>query len=438
MKKVSRTQSIIISTIIVAVLLVGCFFAFVPFSCGTKDYASFVGNVRVSSELKEGMFAEYTISSASTKEEISSSMEKIRTILAGEGFVNANVFLKGEDCLRIEIHGPGNTYDLTVYETLLEDLAGGLFELRAGNDDKVVNAIDASKHLKSVEVSSSGSQYFVMINLNEEGKNIYEKLTSESIEKYSGKVYMYLGGEAWPNSSVNSFAVNSVVTNGQVILSVDSRDYAETFVRNIKFGTLEIELDKGSAYIASTTPFFGKNAILVFSLSLLVLFVAVCAFMIAKYRILGTSFAVAMLVNIVVGSFFLQAMPWVELDTSSFIILGVCFVLVAFSSFVIFNKVHTEYALGKQLEPSLASGFAFGIKPVCDLSLIAGLFGLIVAIVGNAQIQTLGTILILYAVVNLFTNCLFIKFLINLFSKIFNANPKHFGVKREESVNEIG
>lgn len=439
MKKNSKIQSIIVAIIVALVVLVGCFFAFVPFEVGTKDYSSFLKNVRVSGDLKEGMYAEYTISSASTDEEIASSIEKMRTILADKGFVNANVSKKGKDVLRVEVKGASSSYDNSSIEETLKAFTGGLFEIKDAKDDTAVNVIDASKHLKSVSIGSSGASYFVLIKLNKAGTEVYKALTQEVAGSSTGVAYMFLNGEAWPNSTYNYYQIPGVVGTGEISLSVgENLAYAELFALNIMCGSLDVELDASTVEIAHITPILSNGAYLILNILLVAVLLGVLVLFAIKFRMLTIPFAVAMLINAVVALFFFQAMPWVELDMSSFVAIIVCFGFISINTYIIYKKAQTEYAIGKQLLPSFEVCFRSGIKPVCDMSIPVGLFGLVSAILGNVQIQTLGTILVMYAIMNLLTNCLLLNWFTKLIQNIFNLTPKFYGMKREGHINEIG
>lgn len=436
MKKLSRTKSIVVSIIILIIVLVGAFFAFVPFRCGTKDYASFLGNVAVSNDLKGGLYADYKITSISTEEEIKSSVVKLREILSDEGFVNSDITLVGEDLLHVEIRGANNSFELSEIKSVLEAIGGGAFEIRAGDDAKVKNILYGSEHIKNVSISSSGTYYYVIINLNKEGTQIYEELTKESIDAYSGKVYMYMGDTAWPSSSANYFTVSSVVTNGQIALSLTSLDYAKIFAMNIKCGSLGIELDNESIEIAELSPKTTNNFFLVSCIILLALVIGLFVLFILMYKVGVVSFAVSFLIDIIIGLFFMQAIPWVEIDIASLATIFVVIIAMFTNFSIIMNIAKNEYKNGKTFEASMSQSYRKGVKITCDFSIIPFMFGLVSAILGFGTIRSIGVIMIIYSLLNMLTNTLLVNWFNRLLGNIFEINAGTMNMKKEEKVDE--
>ena len=446
MKKLSKTKSIVVLSIVAVVILVGAVFTFIPMHFGTSDYAGFLGNVSVSNDLRGGMYAEYEIVSVSTDKEVDDSIQKIKEILSMEGYANSNVYRKGEDTLRIEIRGMKNTEERNNANVILSAFTGGLFEIRAGNDAEVVNIIDGSQHIKNVSVKSSGSNYVVIINMNNEGTKVYEALTRESIDTYSGSIYMYMNDTAWPNSSYNSLTIQEVTTNGQLALSFATLDAANYYARAIRCGTLDIELNSDNVKIAEMTPTLDWHIEQVSTMSevtLLVIFIVLSAvilglivFCAIKYRLNALAMILAFVIDVIISLFFLQAMPWVELDLAS-----LCAVYGMFA-FIILNFVHiSNYAIderkvGKSCEACFAVSESKAIKYVCDFSIIPFVFGIVVAIVASQSLQTIGILLIMFGVLNALTNLLLVPGFRKLFMNIWGDEARLYGIKEEVAQNE--
>jgi len=436
MKKLSKKKSIVVLSIIVAVILVGAVFAFIPMHFGTSDYAGFLGNVSVSNDLRSGMYAEYEITSVSTDEEVDVAIHKIKDILSIEGYVNSNVYKKGEDTLRIEIRGAKNSEEENNAQTILEGFTGGLFEIRAGNDESVINVLDGSKHVKDVSVKSSGAYYVVIVNMNKEGTKLYESLTRESIDSYSSKVYMYMNDNAWPNSSYNSLSIQDVTTNGQLALSFETLDAANYYARAIRCGTIGVELDKDSMKVAGMSPTLGEHTLLVVVIAFSIAILAIIVLCVVKYKLHAVAVILALIVDCIVSLFFLQAMPWVELDLASIIAVYAMYAFIIVNFMHIANVTTEEHRLGKAPEACFAVGDEKAVKYVCDFSIIPFVFGLIVAVVATQSLQTIGIVLVMFGVLNALSNLLLVPIFRKLFVNIWGDNAKLYGMKEEVAQNE--
>ena len=62
MKSSKKSTSLFLIIFMSVILVVGLVFAFIPMNFGSTKYLSFAGNIKYASELKAGMYAEYTAS----------------------------------------------------------------------------------------------------------------------------------------------------------------------------------------------------------------------------------------------------------------------------------------------------------------------------------------------------------------------------------------
>ena len=183
MKTLTKIQAIITFVAVGLVFALGTVFAFVPMQFGSKDYESFLRAIPVSQELANGVSAVYTVEGEDiTQEQMDKVVDQISSIVKSDGYQNVYVSQVGENSVRVDIRE--SLLAQTTSETIesLKAVTSGQLVLSTGSkfetestENAPVWKINGWEHIDSVEIIQSQGVYGVQINLNKEGKRIYEE-----------------------------------------------------------------------------------------------------------------------------------------------------------------------------------------------------------------------------------------------------------------------
>lgn len=435
MENFSKTKSIIIYCIFALIFAVGTVFTFVPMQFGSKDYLSSFGAIRKSSEIGDSISAVYKITeSESTNVDKAISMigERIEEKF---GKNSVNVSRLGDDKLKVVVAEPLENTTLSELENFFKTIAGGRLELRNNKSATVVKdedhadliVIDGWTEINSISVSNYKGQFGVTVEFTKSGKEKFLNMAGQTC-------YMFINGEAFPNSKYNSVDIKSEQQSFTFWLQ-DSMDAADYYYDAFSCGLIPLNLDAETIEITYYNA--NKTANAICFASVLVILVALAVLIIVKFRASGAIFVVATLLGDYLLLFLLQAMPWVIMGLGGVITLGLVQIVQFALIIAQLNQIKCEYMLGKSIVTSVDDAFSKFKFVVLDVTAIMLIGGIFFAIFGIGELTSIGTIMSLSAIIIAVVNILISKFLINLSFAFGENNAKMYALpKREEAVNE--
>lgn len=438
MKYMSRRKSILGIVGFSLLLIIGTLLAFVPIRFGSKDYNSFFGSIATSNELGQGITATYEIKGNPSQAEIDKSTIYMKKFLVDEGYPTASVFKVGDNKIVVEVSRPKVDSQVPDTEQLLKTLGGGQIVVStASSFDNIesdgVVTLYAHKHFDEVKTQTYNTISGIVVEFNKEGKNLYQSTTGKSL-------YIYQNGEPFPNSSNNTIdgRTDSTVTN--ITLWFNSFESAEYYDLVFRSGMLAIGFDTESILINSAEPsatIFGENCfdtnytLLACLLFLLAVVIACVVYSIIKYRAFGVISSISFVFVFYIALFLFQAMNWVEISVSSMIVIAVMILLNFFFNNLFFDRVRSEFALGKSLETSIDSGYKKSLPIVLELSIIGFLIGVLIAVIGHDSFASIGSIIAIGSVVNLIGTLGLVKLFTNIYYSFNSTDEKKYALKRE-------
>lgn len=441
MKKLSHKLSVLGIVCFSVLFLVGILLAFVPIKIGSKNYNSFFGSIAVSNELGNGMTATYDILDSPSATDIQKSTEHIKKLLVSWGYTSSSVYVLDGKQIAIEIPEPVVDDLIPNAEESLKKLGGGQIVLSTAKTFEEIDAegvvtIYAPKQFKDINIQTYNNYSGVVVEFNNEGKELYRKTAGKTI-------YMYLDGVAFPDTSNNS------VESGYDPLNSTSTDFtlwfatyetAEYYSLVFKCGMLPVNLDSDSIIISYTEPtslifLLGKALLPLLVLLLAVILLAV-VFMVIKYRALGVISLFAFAFNVIIALFLFQALSWVEVGIASLATIILVILFNVSGNILYFNKIQNEYKTGKSIETSIDIAYKKSLSVILETSIIVILFGVAIALIGQGTFASIGTILAIGGVLNLLSNLLLVKLFISFYFTFNNSDEKKYALKREDTRNE--
>jgi protein-export membrane protein SecD len=341
------------------------------------------------------------------------------------------------------------------------------------NGNVVLNPLEAwlptklsGKQLKRATVDfqqSSGlvNEVVVSLEFNDEGKELFAKITSENLQK---PVAIVLDGEI-----ISAPVVQSAITDGKAIISGNfTTEQAKILVRRLNSGALPVPIElisqqsvgaslgKVSVHKSLIAGFIGLLTVIIFMIgyyrfpgflaSISLLIYTLLAFAVFK---IGISFSAVVLV----GLFFFLALTvnskFGILALLSYLILvlsggvsPVTLTLAGIAGFIlsvgmavdanilIFERLREEIRSGKTIEKALDDGFSRAWLSIRDSNVSSLITCLILYLYGTPAIKGFAVTLSIGILFSMFTAITITKLFLKLFitNKLF-ARPWLFGVK---------
>ena len=434
-KKGNNKFSILIAvfTIIIAIAAI---FTFAPMKFGTTTYTGVWGNIGISSDVYNGLYAEYNITSDSSNAQIVESMGIIKNTLQEQGYQSANVLSLDGKKIRVEIGYPTSaTNSLNKAYSALSNVAIGALELRSSTSDDAVK-INAHDHIKNVKVADYNGTTYLVMEFNEIGKDQFKKVCDAN-----STVYVYMG-----TSLQTSFSVSNISDYSQIQLSVANYDSAKDFYYKAMFGSLSITLynDSSLSNINTMSSVLSLGTMAPFSTLFIILvsiigtvLIAGFVYMILKYKMAGVLLLPIMILNAIIAFWIFAGISIVEINVATLIAIILAITLIFTSSAQYMHRIAEEYEQGKTIDASIEAGTkkarpAQIVSNILFVVLFAILSLLIKGVVASASI-----VLVVAGALNALTNILVLPWFINMFNKTNKKQGKPFGLtQKEESANE--
>ena len=436
MKKFSKGTSIALSVILGLFFIVGFLLSYVPMTFGAKTFVSFSRALNISSDITGGMYGEYNITTEDASESsLISSMTKIKEVFDENGYKNVNVYAVSNKKIRVEVSYPsGNSTFASTYQ-LLSNVGTGAFSLRNEytRSDKSIELF-GSECVKSIKVYTNNNQNYLSIRFNKKGQEKYEELC-----KATQTIYIALGDYA------QSISVSGVTDYTQFTLSDKEYSNLVALEQRIKLGCLNVELDSSTTRIntlsaslsageAASTPFeasfFSSTAFIVIMSSILIIAVIGLAIFAVKFGLYAVLMFVTLLFNSYIFLILMCLMPSIEIGLSSIVALIIGVAVIYTYSYIYVSRIKSEYNAGKSLSAALETAFKKTLPTtlIGNLALFAS--SLIMYFFTFGEISSVTVVFAITSFLSLFTNILFVPFLIKIYISLSKSGTELFKLKK--------
>ncbi|MBO7508459.1 MAG: hypothetical protein J6T39_02305 [Clostridia bacterium] len=421
MKKKHSIGKFIVIAVLCAVVAILTIFSFkLPGKSKDSDFVGFARAINYGIEYRGGTTQEYSIQTTSTGKlgaGISASATRIKYLLNNEGY-NTNTYQNGDNIV-IEFIEDYSPVDI---ENIIN--VSPSFSIKTSSEASAEEVVKA-KEVDSAYWTTSGSNNLLVINFTEAGAENFATVIS------SGTAYFYFGDSSQPVS----LDVSGASSTGLAI-TVANADIGKYYASQIEASKYDFSYSLLNTHTISKAD-ATKNVVVLLTLTLCI-FALCVALLTVFFKKLGLVGALILFVGLLLQIVLLQAVPETVFTFTSPAMLAslLCLVLGALSIYLIFDKMHKEYKLGKILPASIKFGYNKIWATILDVYVVLLVPAIITYFLGSYGIKQFAMALIcglaVYGVVTLVLT----KFLSKWLTYISTKNID-YGFKREAHVDEL-
>ena len=443
-KKMNKTKSKFLFTLICVLLAVLITMTFIRFTVGITDYNSIIGAISLDYDIGGGYSYEVALAD-DNEEEIKEKdvMDILCKRLDYVGFKGYTVkAIKSTDNnasaseLRsryvIAVPASLNDYgkdDVTSLTNTIEAvLRYGEVEVYYGTQTDTTNKIEIDgEFFDQVKyLGEQSSVYMVSARFTKAGWDAIENAESTATETFYIKIT--LGDEVLVNGSFSS----SDFSDRTIYLQDGTESGARQKALQIALGGLSYKFNVNDIEAVKINPLLGKNTatLIVVIVGLIALAIIVATFVICKG--LGVVAMISVLAFIFTVIAMLVAVPGIVLSVAGVIGILATLLLTGINLFATVKRVGFEYASGKTVRSAVKTAFNSMFRSVLNACVVAGIIAIALLIFTTGTMYTLGATLGIGTVVSFVATTLLARLIANCMVS-FTENPEVvFALKRTE------
>ncbi len=279
------------------------------------------------------------------------------------------------------------------------------FKLVAGEEQEGVNAYQRTeltgRYLKNAELQfSSGQggqgvagQPVVVLNFDEEGAKLFEKITSENVGR---QLAIFLDGEV-----ISSPVIQEAIAGGTATITGQfTPNEGKALVENLNFGALPVPIELVSS--SAVGPTLGAAAFDAGLTASVIGFALVALFMILWYRLPGLVATVALLIYVIITLAIIKFIP-VTLTASGIAGFILSIGMAVDANVLIFERMKEELRAGKSPKESAKAGFARAWPAIRDGHFTMIISSVILFWMGTSLVQGFALVFGFGVIVSLFS-----------------------------------
>ncbi len=442
-----RKNSIVKFVFLIIIAFLGILLCVCPFNvpASTDRYNSLLTSIEKGIDLNGGVVALYDCTlpngnQIGVDKAIDSSLDKIYQLFDKEGYKELRVVRQGDSHVRIEAAGAKESDYSFSYIENYKNLSITLeqYSETLTNPKVFVTSSDIATAYSSYDYENSA--YIIVIEFNNDGLKNLEKLKTYSNETSLTTAYVYLGDINSDNlfseisvSDLKDKTSLSVSSNGSYTMSSSSE--AKEIAYSIVSGSLDVKMAfEECCYIS---PALGENTQLLILIAFLVVIGMSLLFLSIKYGDFGLLGTLAMTYFVIFFVFFLQAIPLIILDLAGVFGILLSYVIAIFSIIVIFEKIRSEYAVGKKIYISCKSGLKKSLWLILDSHFLIILSALFIWIFAPLSLKCFAINLFVGMLLSMFTSLVVLRYFIKIYLPINSTNAKRLNLYRDKDVKEL-
>lgn len=424
MKKTSSIIKLIVVGVALAICLVLATCSFrIP---GTDyNYNSFASVIDLGLDLKGGVYALYEASSEDTanfSSKLDATKTRLSEMLRNRGYNDSVVVTEGNNKIRVSIPDEDDAQNLF---QIIGTPAGIEFVMDS-TDDVILTGDDVVSAVGAYGDTGNGASPYVQLILTDAGRSKFSQATANNIGSTMSIYLVYDGVRE--NSPITTATINAqidtdpVITMGTGATETDAKNLAD----QINSGTFQLNLsmiDSGAeAAVLSGT------ALTISVVAVLIALVIVFVFLAVKYRLIGVSSIITMLIYGVVTIFVFAEFPLIQLSISSIagILVGIG---VAIDGCVIISeRIRKEFLSGKSVSASYHAGNKKSISYILFSNIMLLCVAFILALLGPASLLDFGIALIISTVISMLCVFFVFRFISQQFVNLFGVDDGKSGI----------
>ncbi len=258
----------------------------------------------------------------------------------------------------------------------------------------ILGDLDAKDAFKSVKYFAMGGVYGIRIKLTAEGRERLSEASAaiaDTAQSSDQTIRFYVGED-----ELIPLTCESEITSASFDITVGdeetARSYAALFDSAAGGNALNFSYDYDDVYDATVAG--GENTAVFLAVSVLVLFVAVVAFAIARYRLLGLTFSMtAMLFSGVMIA--VTYLVGVTLTATGVFTAVLALALFAGCNFWSFEQIRRESDAGRTLQAAVKTGYKKTFSGILDLHVVLFVVSVLLTLVCRGALSACGMILLI-------------------------------------------
>ena len=437
MKKTSSIIKLIVVGVALAIcmILATCSFR-IP---GTDyNYNSFASVIDLGLDLKGGVYAVFEASSEDTTDfatKLEATKSRLTEMLTNRGYTEAVVVTEGENRIRVSIPSKDDAAGLFA---IIGKPAGIEFVIDDTDDvvltgDDVVSATGAYGNTGT----SSGTGAYVSLELTAAGVSKFSEATGNNVGKTMSIYLVYDGVRE--SSPITTATINSQITGNPIITmggSATETD-AKNLATQINSGTFQLTLSVVDTGTQSAT--LGEQALKMSIIGGLLGLLLIFVFLIVRYRLIGVSSVLSLLIYAVVNLFVLGTFPFVQLSLPGIagVLLGIG--MAVDGNIIMAERIREEYKSGKSVQASFHAGIKKSRAAIIDGNVTTMIAAIILILVGTGTVYGFGITLAISIVLSVLCSMFVFGFIAKQFVNLFgygDAHPGALGLKRAPEAAE--
>ena len=293
-------------------------------------------------------------------------------------------------------------------------------------DDVILTGDDVVSAVGAYGDTGNGASPYVQLILTDAGRSKFSQATANNIGSTMSIYLVYDGVRE--DSPITTATINAqidtdpVITMGTGATETDAKNLAD----QINSGTFQLNLsmiDSGAeAAVLSGT------ALTISVITVLIALVIVFVFLAVKYRLIGVSSIITMLIYGVVTIFVFAEFPLIQLSISSIagILVGIG---VAIDGCVIISeRIRKEFLSGKSVSASYHAGNKKSISYILFSNIMLLCVAFILALLGPASLLDFGIALIISTVISMLCVFFVFRFISQQFVNLFGVDDGKSGI----------
>lgn len=462
-----------IKLVIVAILtLIGLFLTFASFVIPTTNttFKGFFNAINYGYDINGGALSVYEVNDDRfSGDELGTRLQAtVNKLNNSFNSIGLEVTRQG-DQIRVQVSNGNLSYIQSLYSNYKVDILSSIgaekgLTFSSSNSDYKADGFISGDYVESCSYGYYTNTWGITVNFTEEGKTLFKELTqniangtaggsagagggasggsagssgggSSTPSGTPGSLYMFFDGELYGSgfemeSGVSSLTLTASNQQAAMVLAMQINALAKPVnLKTVYSNTIS------SGLSSSVGAFFGNAKNLLIT-AFAILLVASIVFMCVRYRMLGLLATLSLAIFVVVYSFLLQSIPLVLMDFNG--VLGVLFTfgLLIAGFITVFEKIRSEYLLGKKIPNSVNSGFKKCLIPTLEKYVFGILFSAVLYIVGTMGLKAFAVNVFVGLFVNYFIIFAILQGVCKLYLPVNSTKGSLYNLTRKGGIKD--
>lgn len=436
-----KKNSLIILSIILVIALLAAYSIY-GLHVGNVNLNSVVSDVKLGLDIEGGVVVVYEAKTDLKGDELKALMDQTKAVIGKRinvmGLTEPNIYIQGENRIRIELPGIANAADAlkTIGTTAQLKFAvinqGTVVQTGQTYEDSMGEIVFTGEKIKTAALAADQfKQPAVSFELDSEGSDLFRAATLKTSQMPNpfpsaehpngGQIAIILD-----NQIISAPTASVVINDGRSIIT-GNFEYNEALelANLIKGGALPTQLLEVQSSIIGPT--LGKNALDSSILASKIGFLLVVLFMVFYYRLPGVMASIALvLYAVLVLGIMVSLKATLTLPGIAGILLSVGMAVDA--NVIIFERIKEELRNGKSLRASLETGFSKAMRTIFDSNITTLIAAIVLFYFGEGPIQGFAVTLMIGIFTSMVTAIVLTRYLLKqVVETSWFKNTKAFG-----------